>query len=152
MITILCSFFSALVARLFAAEIYASISAIADWILRLYTKALPEQMGERLLEEWRYDLYDTPGNLTKLLKALNIGRTVLFARDDIGVLEKNNEAKAIKIAHPAMSRISISISKEEAEKLRLLTENFQNFEALEASYNEWKMYKENLSSESATED
>lgn len=78
MITTLCSFFGALIARLLAAELYAWMPTLADWLLMIYVRFLPKEIGERLLEEWRALLHDTPGNMSKLLRAADLGRTILF--------------------------------------------------------------------------
>ena len=72
------AFFAALIGRWIAAETYAWMPAIADWLLRIYVRFLPQEMGERLLEEWRSLLYDTPGNIAKLATAVDLGRTIFF--------------------------------------------------------------------------
>ena len=101
MIEILCSFLGALMGRLFATELYAWAPTVADWLLCLYVRFLPQEVGERLLEEWRALLHNTPGNLSKLLRTIDLGRTMLFIRREATELEKFH--KSIEVGSKSFS-------------------------------------------------
>lgn len=92
MIDALFSFISTLLCRLLATELYAWAPAAADWLLRFYIRFLPQEVGERLLEEWRALLYDTPGNLAKLLRAIDLGRTMIKTKKEAEELDNSNKA------------------------------------------------------------
>ncbi|MEM9949352.1 MAG: hypothetical protein AAF810_25240 [Cyanobacteria bacterium P01_D01_bin.36] len=77
-----------------AAELYAWAPVLADWLLRFYVRFLPEEIGERLLEEWQALLYDTPGNISKLLVALSIGRTIVSTKKEAEDLLKTRVSVA----------------------------------------------------------
>ncbi|MEM9149371.1 MAG: hypothetical protein AAGB19_02815 [Cyanobacteria bacterium P01_F01_bin.3] len=101
-----CAFFAALISRWIAAETYAWMPAMADWLLRLYVRFLPGETGERLLEEWRSLLYDTPGNLAKLLRAIDLGRTMFFTKIEVEGIEASKKAEVsinIRIGTPALA-------------------------------------------------
>jgi hypothetical protein len=66
----------AVVLSLLASELYAWFPKLADKLLRFYAKQLPTAIAPRLLEEWQALLADTPGNLAKLLRALDLIRAL----------------------------------------------------------------------------
>mgnify|MGYP001795240344 FL=1 len=75
-----------------AAETYAWMPAVADWLLQLYVRFLPQETGERLLEEWRAVLDNMPGNIATLLVAVDLGRTMVFIKNEAKEIEELEEA------------------------------------------------------------
>jgi hypothetical protein len=59
---------------LVAAELYVWLPLFANKLLRYNAKKLPEELSDRLLEEWQSALTDFPGYLTQFLFALDLLR------------------------------------------------------------------------------
>ena len=81
--------FIAVVTSIIAAEIYAWLPNLSVLLLRFYVYFLPKQMGVRLLEEWQALLNDTPGNVTKFLRALDLARTLPLILTDVRDMERS---------------------------------------------------------------
>ncbi len=63
-----------LLLNLLAAEAYSWCPRWAERFVRLHSSRLPKALGERMVEEWRATIDETPGNLAKLLVALDLFR------------------------------------------------------------------------------
>lgn len=65
-----------IVGSLIAAEIYAFLPSWIDRLLRFHASRLPEPLAERMLEEWRAVIRDTPGRVRALTVALDLFRAI----------------------------------------------------------------------------
>jgi lipopolysaccharide/colanic/teichoic acid biosynthesis glycosyltransferase len=59
---------------LVSAEMYESLPRLANKLLRYHAKRLPEELSDRLLEEWQATLTDLPGHLSQFIFALDLFR------------------------------------------------------------------------------
>ncbi len=63
-----------LLSSLLAAELYMWLPHLAEKLIQYHARRVPPDLSSRLLEEWRGDLADLPGNLTKFWFALDLFR------------------------------------------------------------------------------
>ncbi|MEL6159926.1 MAG: hypothetical protein AAFR18_11960 [Cyanobacteria bacterium J06627_32] len=80
--------------RLISAELYAWLPKLANQLLLFYVRFLPEELGLRLLEEWQSLLSDTPGNLAKLIVAIDLSRAIFTLRREGTALERLSQVDA----------------------------------------------------------
>jgi len=58
---------AATLSRLLAEDFSAWSHRMAEWLIQQAVRRLPEAYRDRLLDEWRGHLWETPGHLTKVL-------------------------------------------------------------------------------------
>lgn len=61
---------------LMTSEAYAWLPRFAERLVRFHGSRLPEPLRSRMLEEWEAVLQDTPGNLAKVLCAVDLFRAI----------------------------------------------------------------------------
>ena len=65
-----------LLVNVLATEAYAWFPRLADRLVRFHASRLPSPLSDRMREEWQAMVSDTPGNLAKLWRALDLFRAI----------------------------------------------------------------------------
>jgi hypothetical protein len=63
---------------------------LTDWLINRAVRRLPSDFRERMAEEWREFVSDTPGHIAKLVRAAGLGlaaRRVALELEGVGLLE-----------------------------------------------------------------